>query len=130
MSMRAQRFAVRALRCGQVNFPVTIEPGVCSLVEAWAAGEQWGALLANTSLDGGDIFRILRRTIELLRSVAAVPYVSRTVQRRASEALRAMNRYPLADNALMGLPGGVSSAEEQAVDDTAAPAQASALDGL
>ncbi len=29
----------------------------------WAGGEDWGALLANTSLDGGDIFRMLRHAI-------------------------------------------------------------------
>ena len=68
-------------------------------------------LLSNTSLDGGDIFRILRRTIELLRAVSAVPYVSRTMRRRAIAALEAMNRQPLADNALMG---------ELAMDETAA----------
>ena len=88
-----------------VTFAVGVEGSACSLVEAWAAGEEWSNLVANTSLDGGDIYRILRRTIDLLRSVSAVPYVSDGVKRRASAALGAMNRYPLADNALMGLPG-------------------------
>ena len=81
------------------------EASACALVEAWANGEEWAHLLSNTSLDAGDIFRILRRTIELLRSVSQVPYVSSEVKVRAAEALRAMNRYPLADNVLMGLPG-------------------------
>ena len=86
-------------------FPATVEASACALVEAWANGEEWAHLLSNTSLDAGDIFRILRRTIELLRSVSQVPYVSSEVKVRAAEALRAMNRYPLADNVLMGLPG-------------------------
>ena len=37
--------------------------------------------------------------------MSQVPYVSSEVKVRAAEALRAMNRYPLADNVLMGLPG-------------------------
>jgi hypothetical protein len=66
------------------------------------------------------VFRILRRTIELLRSVAAVPYVSEQVQASAAAALRAMNRYPLTDNALMGLAS--SRAAAGAADDEPAPA--------
>ena len=97
-----------------LSFPATIELSAVPLVEAWAAGEEWGALLANTSLDGGDIFRILRRTIELLRSVASVPYVSPQVTNVAKDALRAMNRYPLADNVLMGVQQQQPEAEEAA----------------
>jgi hypothetical protein len=38
-----------------IAFPATIELSAIPLVEAWAAGEEWKALLANTSLDGGDV---------------------------------------------------------------------------
>jgi len=79
-------------------FPIGLEGGACSLVEAWASGESWERLVANTSLDGGDLYRILRRTTELLRSVSAVPYVSDGVQRRAAIALRAMSRSPISDS--------------------------------
>ena len=88
-----------------LSFPIALEGGACAIVEAWASGEDWAALLSNTSLDGGDIFRILKRSLELLRSIASVPYVSPGVKRRAAEAIRAMNRYPIAENALMGVPG-------------------------
>ena len=85
--------------------------------QAWAAGEEWGALLANTSVDGGDIFRIFKRTIDLLRSVSQVPYVSQDVKNTAAAALQAMDRYPLADNVLMGFGGKAAAggeAEQQA----------------
>ena len=39
-----------------------------------------------------------------------MPYVSENVARRAALALRAMDRYPLADNALMGV--GEAEGEE------------------
>ena len=110
-----------------LSFPANVEGSACALVEAWAGGEEWAALLANTSLDAGDIFRIMRRTIELLRSVSQVPYVSSGVKKRAAEALRAMNRYPLADNALMGLPGmAEAEAEGQAEGEDEAGAAATA----
>ena len=113
---RAEDLADAQIERG-LTFPCTVELSAVPLVEAWAAGEEWRQLLANTSLDGGDIFRILRRTIELLRSVADVPYVSDAVKERASAALRAMNRYPLADNVLMGLETiqgeGAAAAEDE-----------------
>ena len=36
-------------------------------MEAWAGGASWPQLVAGTSLDAGDIFRLLKRTVELLR---------------------------------------------------------------
>ena len=101
--------------CG-LAFPATIEASSCSLVEAWASGEGWAELLSNTSLDGGDIFRIFRRTIELLRSVSQVPYVSDAVKSTARDALSSMNRYPLADNVLMGDLGTTAAAATEAGD--------------
>jgi len=86
-----------------LTFTVALDGGICGLVEAWAQGEAWASLMSNTSLDPGDVFRVLRRTVELLRQVSLVPFVSENIQRRASLALRAMDRYPLADNSLMGI---------------------------
>lgn len=91
LQARADVLAEAQFRAG-VAFPIGLEGSACALVEAWAKGETWERLVANTSLDGGDLYRILRRTTELLRSVSAVPYVSDGVKRRASTALRAMNR--------------------------------------
>jgi len=99
---RADALDEAQLRRG-LSFSVPLDGGICGLVEAWAQGEEWTQLMANTSLDPGDVFRVLRRTVELLRQVSLVPYVSDAIQRRAVLALRAMDRYPLADNALMSL---------------------------
>ena len=49
------------------------------------------------------LLTVLRRSLELLRSITSVPYVSKGVQRRAAAGVRAMNRYPLSDNSLMGV---------------------------
>ena len=91
---RADALADAQLDAG-LDFTVALDGAVCGLVEAWAGGLAWGELVGQTSLDGGDIFRILRRTTDLLRQVALVPYVSETVQTRARDAYRAMSRYPL-----------------------------------
>jgi len=96
-----------------LSFAVSLESGTCGLVEAWAKGEEWSQVMSSTSLDPGDIFRILRRTVELLRQVSLVPYVSTTVQQRARAALRACDRYPLSDNVLMGAGDATPSPESE-----------------
>ena len=101
LAARADELSLLQLERG-LTFGVGLEAGCCGLVEAWASGLEWRALMGGTSLDPGDVFRILRRTIELLRQVSLVPYVSDAVAQRARQALRAMDRYPLADNAAMG----------------------------
>ncbi len=45
------------------------------LVEQWALGIEWTALCTNTSLDEGDVVRILRRTVDILSQIPHVPTV-------------------------------------------------------
>ncbi|MFN9907506.1 MAG: DEAD/DEAH box helicase, partial [bacterium] len=51
--------------------PLWCEPELMGLVHAWAKGVSWNDLIANTSLDEGDVVRIMRRTVDLL---AQIPY--------------------------------------------------------
>lgn len=39
------------------------------LVEAWAAGASWQEVMADTSLDDGDMARLLARTADMLKQV-------------------------------------------------------------
>lgn len=94
----------RAQMAAGLSFPVGLDAGLCGLVEAWAAGEGWESLVAGTSLDLGDLFRLLRRSLELLKTVSAVPYVSEAAKAAARAAVRACDRYPIAEDELMALP--------------------------
>ena len=60
-----------AVDCREIFFPVWCEPVVMGLVYAWSRGVLWNDLIANTSLDEGDVVRVMRRTIDLL---SQVPY--------------------------------------------------------
>ncbi len=66
-----RRELMRAQERRQVVVPAWWEPELMGLVDAWARGIAWSDLIANTSLDEGDVVRILRRTVDLL---AQVPY--------------------------------------------------------
>jgi superfamily II RNA helicase len=39
-------------------------------VESWVNGASWRELCRDTSLDQGDVCRMLRRTVEVLRQVS------------------------------------------------------------
>ncbi|MEO0985418.1 MAG: DEAD/DEAH box helicase [Cyanobacteria bacterium J06639_14] len=103
----------------QIMFPVWLEYDLIGLVERWAemgheaeraapqgfaaqdAGSKkgdrndWADLCSNTSLDEGDIVRILRRTLDFLSQIPHVPHISPQLQNNARQASLWMNRFPV-----------------------------------
>jgi superfamily II RNA helicase len=77
--------------------PAWWEPELMGLVEAWASGTAWNDLIANTSLDEGDVVRIMRRTVDLLAQVPYCEAISEQLRRHARQALKAINRFPVAE---------------------------------
>ena len=64
-----------ALRLAQAEEGITgadvaLDSRLAGLVESWAEGCAWNELLASTSLAEGDVCRLVRRTIDVLRSFA------------------------------------------------------------
>ncbi|MEB3271594.1 MAG: DEAD/DEAH box helicase [Synechococcus sp.] len=77
--------------------PIWWEPELTGLVHAWAKGVGWSELIAATSLDEGDVVRVLRRTVDLLAQVPYAEAVSEQLRSRARKALRAINRFPVCE---------------------------------
>lgn len=92
-SPRRQLFQVQ--RRHNVALPVWLEDDLIGLVEQWALGVEWVQLCENTSLDEGDVVRMLRRTLDFLSQVPHVPCVSESVKRNASRAMQLMDRFPV-----------------------------------
>jgi hypothetical protein len=80
-----------------VEFPVFLarEPG--GLVESWVRGVTWRELCKDTSLDQGDLCRMLRRTLEILKQIPLAYGVDQKVVDLASAAASRMNRFPVAE---------------------------------
>jgi superfamily II RNA helicase len=81
----------------QVVVPVWWEPELTGLVHAWARGASWSEVIANTSLDEGDVVRVLRRTVDLLAQVPYAEAISERLRSHARQALRAINRFPVCE---------------------------------
>ncbi len=81
-----------------VNIPIFAETELIGLVEQWCSGITWNDLIAHTSLDEGDVVRIMRRTIDLLSQVPHCIAISRQLKKNASKALKGINRFPVRES--------------------------------
>ncbi len=111
-----RRELLRAQERSGVVVPAWWEPELMGLVEAWAKGTDWADLIANTSLDEGDVVRIMRRTVDLLSQVPYCEAISEQLRTTARLALKAINRFPVAelDDLLKGAAGPNPATERAA----------------
>ncbi|MDX2229099.1 MAG: RNA helicase [Leptolyngbyaceae cyanobacterium bins.349] len=79
----------------QVVLPIWLEYDFIGLVEQWALGVEWTELCENTSLDEGDVVRILRRTLDFLSQIPHVPHLPDAVKRNAIRAIQLIDRFPV-----------------------------------
>jgi len=105
---------------GELMIPdVRLSYDLAGVVEAWACETPWSTLLNGVSLDEGDIVRLLRRTIDLLRQIAnlgtssglgwsrrVAALVSSQLVVNAKRALTLIDRYPVNDGGLERASGG------------------------
>ena len=91
--IRRQLFQVQ--RRHNVALPVWLEDELIGLVEQWALGLDWVHLCENTTLDEGDVVRMLRRTLDFLSQIPHVPNLPNSIKRNASRALQLMDRFPV-----------------------------------
>ena len=92
-SIRRQLFQLQ--RRYQVTLPVWLEDEMLGIVEQWALGTDWLELCSNTSLDEGDVVRILRRTLDLLSQIPYTPRISQPLRANAIRAIQLLDRFPV-----------------------------------
>ncbi|MEH1839826.1 MAG: RNA helicase [Nostoc sp.] len=91
--IRRQMFQLQ--RRYNVALPIWLEFELIALVEQWALGMEWIELCENTTLDEGDVVRILRRTLDLLSQIPHVPHLPDSFQRNAYRAMQLIDRFPV-----------------------------------
>ncbi len=92
-STRRQLFQLQ--RRYNVTLPIWLEYDLVPLLEQWALGVEWLELCSNTSLDEGDVVRLLRRTLDLLSQIPHIPHISTSLQRNAYRAMQLLDRFPV-----------------------------------
>lgn len=91
--IRRQMFQLQ--RRYNVALPIWLEFELIALVEQWALGMEWVELCDNTTLDEGDVVRILRRTLDLLSQIPHVPHLPEALKRNAHRAMQLIDRFPV-----------------------------------
>ncbi|NET38380.1 MAG: DEAD/DEAH box helicase [Cyanothece sp. SIO1E1] len=92
-NIRRQLFQLQ--RRYQVTLPIWLEHDLIALVEQWALGMEWTDLCDHTSIDEGDIVRVLRRTLDVLSQIPYVPHISEQVHVNARRAMQLIDRFPV-----------------------------------
>ncbi|HEY9700483.1 MAG TPA: RNA helicase [Trichocoleus sp.] len=90
-----RRELLKLQRRYQIAFPAWLEADWIGLVEQWALGIEWTELCDHTSLDEGDVVRILRRTVDFLSQIPHVPYLTDELKQNTRRAVQLIDRFPV-----------------------------------
>lgn len=96
MPVRTRMLAVQSEFGADVG--VALDAELMGIVELWATGVSWVDLLRATSLQEGDVCRIIRRTLDILRQVLHLPMVSAGLKLNARRAIALLDRFPVTDD--------------------------------
>jgi superfamily II RNA helicase len=91
--LRRQLFQLQ--RRYNVALPIWLEVELIAVVEQWALGKEWIELCENTTLDEGDVVRLLRRTLDLLSQIPHIPDIPDSLRRNAQRAMQLIDRFPV-----------------------------------
>lgn len=75
-----------------VHTPVMINTTFSGLVEFWCYGTSWSDVRDRLGDDEGDLIRVMRRTLDLMRQFAHAPHVSTRLAALCEEAERLLDR--------------------------------------
>eukprot|EP01023_Acetabularia_acetabulum_P017996 TRINITY_DN19082_c0_g1_i5.p1 TRINITY_DN19082_c0_g1~~TRINITY_DN19082_c0_g1_i5.p1 ORF type:complete len:736 (+),score=120.93 TRINITY_DN19082_c0_g1_i5:1411-3618(+) len=77
--------------------PMYVDKRLCGVVQAWAQGESWSAIVSDCTVDEGDIGRLLMRTIDFLKQVIYIEQLWEGVKSNCKLALLEMDRAPVSE---------------------------------
>jgi len=65
------------------------------LIEMWAEGLEWEELTQMTESSEGDVVRVFKRTIDILRQIVNAQYINPQLNDTARDAIKAILREPI-----------------------------------
>lgn len=92
-----RRALIRVQRQHGVEAPIWQERKLAGLVEHWALGMEWPELVGSTSLDEGDLVRLMRRTLDFLSQVPHMPHLPASLKENARRSRQLLDRFPISE---------------------------------
>lgn len=99
----------RLQRKHNLDTPMLMNPIASGLVEAWVQGAAWTQLTHATSIDEGDLVRVIRRTADVLRQLSRIDAVPSPLADTATLALKQIYRDPIREETLEEPPEDVEA---------------------
>jgi superfamily II RNA helicase len=80
-----------------VEAPLNLNPFYSPIIEHWVNGGDWDEMMATLDLGEGDLIRIFKRTVDLLRQLTVIPNVPEKLVKTAGLTIDCINREPVTD---------------------------------
>ncbi|MDD3149297.1 MAG: DEAD/DEAH box helicase [Candidatus Gastranaerophilales bacterium] len=77
--------------------PLLLNAKFSPYIEFWVNGGEWDDLVKNMDVAEGDIVRVFKRTVDLLRQLTVIPNVPEDIARTASFTIDCINRDPITE---------------------------------
>ena len=78
-----------------IETPMYINSYFSALIEMWVNGAEWETVSSQVEMGEGDIVRVFKRTVDVLRQLCTISNIPETVVFTAREAINAIQREPV-----------------------------------
>ena len=78
-----------------INTPMYINSYYSPLIEQWILETPWEDIAKQTDSSEGDIVRVFRRTVDVLRQLSSLPDINENLKEKAKEAVRSILKEPV-----------------------------------
>lgn len=85
----------RIQKDNDIETPMYINSYYSSMIEMWVNGAEWETILDQVEMGEGDIVRIFKRTVDVLRQLCVISDVSESLVFTAREAINCILRPPI-----------------------------------
>lgn len=80
-----------------VEDPLNLNPFYSPIIEYWVNGGDWEEMMETLDIAEGDLIRIFKRTVDLLRQLTIIPNVPEKLAKTAGLTIDCINREPITD---------------------------------
>jgi superfamily II RNA helicase len=87
----------KAQKNHNVDTLILLNPQMSPYIEFWTQGGEWDELVKGLDIGEGDLVRIFKRSIDLLRQLTVIPNVPNRLAKTASIAIECINRDPISE---------------------------------
>ncbi len=85
----------KAQKDNNIETPMYINSYYSSMIEMWVNGAEWESILDQVEMGEGDVVRIFKRTVDVLRQLCVISNISEALAFTAREAINGILREPI-----------------------------------